>query len=177
LRDIDAYHGSFVVRQALKLLSHTFLRPGELRQAKWEELDLEKAIWNIPAQRMKKKREHIVPLSSQSLAILSEIYPLTGNGQYIFVTTGHKKPITDNTLLTGLRRIGYSKEEMVAHSFRHIASTNLHELGFDSHIIEAQMAHVDNSVKGVYNKAQYLPARKAMMQAWSDYLDKLKKSC
>jgi integrase len=174
LRDIENYHGSYIVRQALKVQAHTFLRPGELRTGEWSEIDFDHAEWHIPAEKMKKKRPHIVPLSRQVIEVLKEVQFLTGDGRYIFVATGHQSPLSDNTIRAGLRRMGYSKEELVVHSFRHTASTSLHEMGFESHVIEAQLAHIDGSVKGVYNKAQYLEKRKTLMQAWSDYLDALR---
>ncbi|RLB37453.1 MAG: integrase [Deltaproteobacteria bacterium] len=173
---IDSFSGSFVVRQALKLAPLVFVRPGELRRAEWTEIELEEGLWTIPAEKMKKKRAHLVPLSRQAIEILRELEPLTGSGKYVFPSVRtNARPISENTLNAALRRLGYSKEEMVAHGFRTMASTRLHEMGWPSHVIEMQLAHVDrNSVRAVYNRAEYLEERKHMMQAWADYLDALK---
>lgn len=177
LRDIDAFEGHFVVKSALQLAPLVFVRPGELRKAEWKEIDLENAMWLIPAERMKKKRPHLVPLSRQAVKILKDLYPLTGHGTYVFPSVRtDARPISENTLNVALRRLGYSKEEMTAHGFRTMASTRLHEMGWKSEVIEKQLAHADkNKVRGVYNKAQYLDERKRMMQAWADYLDGLKR--
>jgi len=123
------------------------------------------------------KRPHIVPLSRQAIGILQELKPLTGEGKYVFPSVrSSDRPMSENTLNAALRRLGYTKDEMVAHGFRTMASTRLHEMGWPSHVIEAQLAHIDrNSVRAVYNKAEYLQERKNMMQAWADYLDALKK--
>lgn len=122
------------------------------------------------------KRDHLVPLSRQTLEILRELEPLTGDGKYVFPSVRTKaRPMSENTLNAALRRLGYSKDEMVAHGFRTMASTRLHELGWKSDIIEFQLAHADkNKVRGVYNRAEYLEERKRMMQAWADYLDALR---
>ena len=122
------------------------------------------------------KRSHLVPLSRQAVEILREIEPLTGDGRYVFPSVRTKaRPMSNNTLNVALRRLGYSRDEMVAHGFRTMASTRLHEMGWPSLVIEAQLAHVDrNSVRAVYNRAQYLEERTRMMQSWADYLDSLK---
>jgi len=176
LRAIDAFKGSFIVKQALRLAPLVFVRPGELRKAEWQEIDLDQTIWTIPAEKMKKKRTHLVPLSRQAVQILEELKPLTGNGKYVFPSIRtNDRPISENTLNAALRRLGYAKDEMTSHGFRSVASTLLHELGWPSHVIETQLAHVDrNSVRAAYNRAEYLRERKKLMQAWADYLDALK---
>jgi len=176
LRDLEAFEGSFIVLSALKIAPLVFVRPGELRKAEWQEIDLEAALWTIPAEKMKMKRPHLVPLSSQAVKILEDMYPLTGHGLYVFPSVRtDKRPISENTLNVALRRLGYSKDEMTAHGFRTTASTLLHEMGWKSEVIEMQLAHRDrNKIRGVYNKAQYLDERRDMMQKWADYLDGLK---
>lgn len=178
LRAMDAFEGSFIVKQALRLAPLVFVRPGELRKAEWQEIDLDQAMWTIPAEKMKKKRTHLVPLSRQAIAILQELKPLTGNGKYVFPSVrSNDRPISENTLNAALRRLGYTKNEMTAHGFRAMASTLLHELGWPSHVIEAQLAHIDrNATRAVYNKAEYIQERKKLMQAWADYLDALKEN-
>lgn len=177
LKAIDGFRGTFTVECALKLAPLVFVRPGELRKAEWNEIDLDRAVWAIPAERMKMKRPHVVPLSKQAVDILRELQPLTGNGKYVFpsIRTA-SRPMSENTLNVALRRLGYSKDKMVSHGFRTMASTRLHEMGWRSDIIEFQLAHADkNKVRGTYNKAEYLEDRTHMMQAWADYLDSLKK--
>ena len=177
LRAIDAFQGSFVVKQALRLAPLVFVRPGELRAAEWTEFNLDEGLWEIPAHRMKMKRPHIVPLSTQAVEILRDLEPLTGQGKYVFPSVRTPaKPMSENTLNAALRRLGYSKDEIVAHGFRSMASTRLHEMGWKSEIIEFQLAHADkNKVRGVYNRAEYWEERKRMIQAWADSLDALKK--
>ena len=176
LHNIDGYQGSFVTRCALQISPLVFLRPGELRKAEWIEIDLDKAEWRIPAARMKMNAVHIVPLASQTIAILREIHPLTGLGKYIFPgARTDSRPMSENAVLGALRRMGYSNEEMTGHGFRSMASTLLNELGFNRDAIERQLAHAErDSVRAAYNYAEYLPERQKMMQLWADYLDKLK---
>jgi integrase len=176
LRAIDGYDGTPVAKCALKLAPLVFVRPGELRKAEWDEIDLEKAEWRIPAKKMKMKDPHIVPLSTQAVEILDEIHPITGKGRYVFPSIRtHLRPMSNNTILAALRRLGYTKEEMSGHGFRAMASTLLHEQGWESDVIERQLAHAErNSIKAAYNHAQHLQERKKMMQAWADYLDNLK---
>lgn len=178
LRAIDGYEGYFVTRCALQLAPLVFVRPGELRQAEWKDIDLENAEWKIPAEKMKMNKVHIVPLSTQAVKILMEVQPLTGMGKYVFPSIrSSQRPMSNNTVLAALRRMGYPKDEMSGHGFRAMASTLLHENSWPSHIIELQLAHVEtNSVKAAYNHALYLDDRKKMMQWWSDYLDSLKAS-
>lgn len=178
LRDIENYKGHVVTSYALRIASHVFVRPGELRYAEWSEFELDGANpqWRIPAEKMKMGAQHIVPLSSQVVALLKELQVLTGQGQYVFPaihTT--KRPISENTVNVALRRMGYDNETMTGHGFRSMASTCLNEQGWNPDLIELQLAHAErNKVRAAYNKAQRLLERKAMMQAWSNYLDKLR---
>jgi integrase len=179
LRNIDEYHGSNVVKAALKLAPLVFLRPGELRHAEWDEFDFTNNEWKIPAEKMKGKRPHVVPLSTQTLALLTELRHLTGEGQYLFPASNSRtRPISDMALLSAIRRMGYGKEEMTAHGFRAMASTNLENLGYDVRLIELQLAHVDqNEVRAAYKRdvsRLQLEQRSKMMQHWADYLDELK---
>ncbi|MCG7932613.1 MAG: tyrosine-type recombinase/integrase [Candidatus Thiodiazotropha lotti] len=176
LRVIEGYEGSLVTRCALQLASLTFVRPGELRHAEWSEINLEKAEWRIPPEKMKMRTLHIVPLSQQSLSVLNEIKPLTGRGKYVFpgVRT-NRRPMSENTVNAALRRLGYTKEEMTGHGFRSMASTILNEQGWHRDAIERQLAHAErNSVRAAYNYAEHMPERIKMMQWWADYLDNLK---
>jgi integrase len=176
LKAIDGYSGHFVTKFALRLAPLVFVRPGELRHAEWSEIDFENAEWRIPAKKMKMKSPHIVPLSKQAVEVLCEIQPITGQGKYIFPSIRtNSRPMSENTVLAALRRMGYTKEEMSGHGFRAMASTVLHEQGWKSDIIERQLAHAErNSIKAAYNYAQHLPERRRMMQVWADYLDCLK---
>lgn len=176
MRDIDDFAGNYVTRCALRLAPLVFVRPGELRHAEWSEFDFDKAEWRIPADKMKMKEQHIVPLSVQAVAILREVKQLTGDVGYVFPSrNGGGKPMSENTINTALRRMGYAKDEHTGHGFRSMASTLLHETGWNHAVIERQLAHGErNKVSASYNFAEYLPERKIMMQAWADYLDKLK---
>ena len=177
LRAIDGYNGSLVTKCALRLAPLVFLRPGELRQAEWSEIDLDKAEWNIAAERMKIREPHLVPLSSQAVEILREVHALTGQSRYVFPgarTNG--RPMSDNAILAALRRMGYAKEEMSGHGFRAMARTILDEvLGVRPDYIEHQLAHAVRDPNGrAYNRTAHLVERRKMMQQWADYLDKLK---
>ncbi len=176
LRAIDGYKGSFVTLCALRLAPLVFVRPGELRAAEWQEIDLDAAEWRVPAERMKARRPHIVPLSSQAVAILRDLHPLTGSGRFVFPgARSSARPMSEATLLAALRRLGYGAGEMSAHGFRAMASTVLHEQGWPSEVIERQLAHQEKSkVVRAYNHAEHLTERKRMMQHWSDYLDGLR---
>ncbi|MEW8286491.1 MAG: integrase arm-type DNA-binding domain-containing protein [Candidatus Thiodiazotropha endolucinida] len=176
LRSIDGYQGQFVTRCALQLAPLVFVRPGELRHAEWSEIDLDKAEWRIPAEKMKMSTVHIVPLSTQAIAILNEIKPLTGHGKYVFPgVRSNKRAMSENTITGALRRLGYASGEMTGHGFRSMASTVLNEQGWHKDAIERQLAHMErNSIRAAYNYAEYLPERVKMMQAWADYLDGLK---
>jgi len=176
LRAIDGYQGQPSVMAALRMAPYVFVRPGELRGARWSEFDLQAATWVIPEHRMKMARLHTVPLATQVRTILRDLKAITGGGELLFPGLRSKKrSISDNSLNAALRRLGYAKDEMTAHGFRTIASTRLHELGFDSGDIELQLAHVDrNQVRAVYNKAERLAERRKMMQAWANYLGGLR---
>jgi len=176
LRAIDGYQGSLITRCALKIAPLTFVRPGELRHAEWTEIDLENAEWRIPAARMKMREKHIVPLSRQAVEVLNELHPLTGSGLYVFPgERSRSRPMSENTVLAALRRLGYEKGEMTGHGFRSMASTILHEQGWLSEVIERQLAHGDrNKIRASYNFAQHLPERRRMMRAWADFLDALR---
>ncbi len=166
--------GGKQTRHALQLMAQTFVRTKELIDAEWGEFDLSNALWIIPAERMKMKAEHVVPLSKQGLAILSELKDTSGGSRYVFPGRNRDKPISNNTLLFSLYRLGY-KGKMTGHGFRAVASTILNEAGFRPDVIERQLAHCErNQVRGAYNRAEYLPERKRMMQHWADYLDRIK---
>ena len=175
VRDIASYKGSFVVCCAFKLAPMVFLRPIELAGAEWEHIDLDKAEWRIPADKMKMGRAHIVPLATQAVAILRELHPLTGAGKFVFPSI--RNPTTHsmakNTIMAAIRALGYENGQMTAHGFRHMASTVLNEQGFSADVIERQLAHKGRGVRAVYNAAEYLPERRRMMQHWADYLDGL----
>ncbi|CAK7054647.1 MAG: Prophage integrase IntS [Desulfovibrio sp.] len=176
MRAIDGFSGTYVVKCALQLAAFTFCRPGEIRSAEWVEFDFDEKLWRIPGAKMKMRRDHIVPLCSQVLTMLEELKKLTGEGRYLFpsIRTA-ERPISDVTLVAGLRRMGYEKEEMCAHGFRAMASTLLNELGYEADFIEKQLAHNPrDKVRGIYNRAEYLPERRKMMQGWANYLSDLK---
>ena len=176
LRALHGYRGGFVVASALKLAPLLFVRPGELRHGEWAEIDLNAATWCIPAAKMKMRASHIVPLSTQAVAILRELHPLTGRGKYVFTNPRTaSRPMSENAVTAALRSLGYDGQTMTAHGFRSTASTLLHEQGYPSDVIERQLAHREaNAVKDAYNRAQHLPERVAMMQRWADYLDALR---
>jgi integrase len=176
MRAIHGYSGHPVTALALKLAPLVFVRPGELRAAEWPEFDLVNAEWRIPGERMKMGEPHLVPLSRQALAILRELQPLARGGKYLFPSVRTRdRPMSDNTINAALRRMGYTREEQTGHGFRTMASTLLNEQGFAPDVIELQLAHAErNKVRAAYNKAQRLPERRKMMQAWADYLDGLR---
>lgn len=176
LRALEDYQGSFITQCALKLAPLVFVRPGELRHAEWHEINFDAAEWRIPAHKMKKRAIHVVPLSTQALAIVEELKPITGNGCYIFPSIRtNTRPMSENTVLGALRRLGYDKNEMTGHGFRSMASTLLNEQGWHRDAIERQLAHAErDGVRSAYNYAEYLPERRKMMQSWADYLDSLK---
>lgn len=177
LRAIDGFKGSLVVKTALKLGPLLFVRPGELRQAEWSEFDLDKGEWSIPAERMKARRSHLVPLATQAVEILRDLKPLTGRGSHVFAGRDPKKPMSDAAVNAALRRMGYdTRTEITGHGFRAMARTILHEqLGFDRDVIEHQLAHrVPDALGAAYNRTKFLKERRVMMQRWADYLDKIK---
>ena len=162
---------------ALKLTPHVFQRPGEIRQMEWTEVDFEKAVWIIPEGKMKMRQPHSVPLSRQSLAILTDMRSLSGSGRYVFPSVRTlARPISDNTINAALRRMGYPKDQMTAHGFRTSASSLLNESGkWNPDAIERALAHmVAGSVRRIYNQSAYWPERVEMAQWWSDYLDELR---
>lgn len=174
MRAIDCYQGSFIVKCALYFTAFTFVRQGEIRYMTWDEVNFDDALWTIPAERMKMRRSHVVPLSTQALAILRDLQSITGGKNFVF--SGHKagRPISENTICCALRSMGFAKEQMSAHGFRSMASTLLNEEGFRFDVIERQLAHVQgNSVRAVYNRAEYLTERKEMMQWYADFLTSL----
>jgi integrase len=177
LKDIDTYSGNFVVRTALQLQPLLFARPANLAMAEWDEFDLDAAEWRIAADKMKMKDAHIVPLSTQAIALLKDLYPLTGNQRYVFASNQGKngeKHISRESISAAIRRMGYQGQH-TAHGFRTTASTRLHEQGYHSDMIERQLSHAErNQIKAAYNRAQHLPERRKMMQDWADYLDSLK---
>lgn len=184
LRKIDSYDdkngGSVVTKLAMRLMSYTFVRTSELIGAKWSEFDLQNNVWVIPAERMKKVKgrtsaAHMVALSKQSKAIVKELHKVTGGGDLVFPhESNSKKSMSNNTILFALYRMGY-KGRMTGHGFRGVASTILHETGYQHAHIEVQLAHLErNKVSGAYNHAEYIPQRAKMMQEWADYLDGVK---
>ena len=177
LRAIEGYYGDPVTRAALKLSGLLFVRPGELRHAEWEEIDLDKAEWNIPADKMKMRQPHLVPLCDQAVAILRELHPLTGRGQYVFPgARSPRRPMSNNAINAALRRMGYDTDTMTAHGFRATARTLLDEvLGFRPDYIEHQLAHAVRDPNGrAYNRTAHLAERRKMMQGWADYLHNLR---
>ena len=172
MRRIDAYQGTPITRMAMKLMAMTFVRTTELIGARWDEFDLEDMRWDIPASRMKMKTPHIVPMSTQAVSILKTLHLVTGHSPLLFPgERDHEKSMSNNTILKALQRMGY-KGRMTGHGFRGVASTLLHEMGFDHAHIELQLAHQErNEVSAAYNHATYLRQRATMMQHWSDYLD------
>ncbi|MGZ8946399.1 MAG: tyrosine-type recombinase/integrase [Methylococcaceae bacterium] len=174
LRDISNYNGTFVVQCAFRFSPLVFQRPGEIRQLLWSDIDLDAREWRPYIS--KTDFFHIVPLSTQALAILAAIKPLTGAGQYVFPSSrGDGRPMSDGTIRTALKSLGYDSEVMTAHGFRTTASTLLNEQGWSPDAIERQLAHAPRDhVRAAYNRAQYLEERRRMMQSWADYLDSLK---
>ncbi|MEM5299106.1 integrase arm-type DNA-binding domain-containing protein [Burkholderia sp. JPY481] len=179
LRDMYAYKGTFEVQCCLRIAPHVFLRPVELRLAEWREFDLDDATWEVPDERMKMNRPHIVPLSTQVVDILRELHPLTGDGVFVFRGRNPRSTISNNTVNKALRSMGYStKNDITGHGFRAMARTVLDErLRFPVDWIEHQLAHMVRDANGrAYNRTAHLDGRREMMQAWSDYLDKLRLS-
>jgi integrase len=177
---IEAYHGSAVVRMALWFSLYTFQRPGEICGAEWKEIDFDARLWRIPERRMKNGRAHVVPLSRQALALLESLKrldELTGRSHFVFPGYKFNGSSMDRcTVRRALRIMGYTKEQMCAHGFRALASTNLNEQGWDSDVIELSLAHTErNQVRAAYNHAERLPERREMMQAWADWLDGLRR--
>lgn len=164
-----------VVRIAMLFSIYTFARPGEVRSAEWKEIDFDNRLWKIPAEKMKMKRPHIIPLSSQVIDLLNELKKFTGRQKWLFPSARlNGRCMSENTVRVALRTLGYSKSEIVPHGFRSMASTILNEQGWSPDVIERQLAHVEqNKVRAAYNRAEYLDERKNMMQSWADWLDGL----
>jgi integrase len=184
LRAIDSYAATPVVRAALKLAPMVLLRPGELRFAEWPEIDLDAAMWTVPAIRMKRELRqklhgapHLVPLPRQAVEVLRELHPLTGHAKMVFRgERHHDRAMSENTINAALRAMGFSADEVTGHGFRATARTMLQEnLGFDPDVIEAQLAHAVRDPLGrAYNRTEFLEQRRKMLQAWANYLDKLR---
>ena len=174
LRALSEYSGSTITRNATRLLMLTGLRTIELRASEWVDIDFDKGVWNIPSERMKMRRPHLVPLSSQVRELLEEIHQLTGRGQYVFPGRNDAgKPMSEASINQVIKRIGYDGKA-TGHGFRHTMSTILHEQGYNTAWIETQLAHVDkNSIRGTYNHAQYLDGRREMLQWYADYMQAL----
>lgn len=175
LRTLDGYRGTLTVVCALRLAPLVFVRPGELRQARWADFDLDTAEWRYTVT--KTGTQHIVPLATQAVAILRELHPLTGEGEYVFPSARTaSRPMSDNAILAAMRRVGIPKNEMSGHGFRAMARTILDEvLSVRPDLIEHQLAHAVRDPNGrAYNRTAHLPERRAMMQQWADYLDRLK---
>lgn len=178
LRAIDGYEGQPITKLAMQLAPHVFVRPGELRHAEWNEFDFEGALWTIPAGKTKMRKDHLVLLSRQSIAILEDLRTLTGPDGYVFPSIrSRKRPMSDNTINAGLRRLGYSTDEMTAHGFRAMASTLLNESGkWHPDAIERALAHGDSDrIRAAYHRGAHWKERVAMAQRWSDHLDQLRK--
>lgn len=171
VRDLESYTGSIITKNATKILMMTGVRTQEMRFATWSEIDLIKGIWEIPAERMKMRRPHIVPLSSQVIELFKQLQPITSDYPYVFIgRNDRRKPISKESVNQVIESLGY-KGRTTGHGFRHTLSTILHEMGFESAWIEIQLAHVDkNTIRGTYNYALYLDKRKYMMQKYSDFL-------
>ena len=177
LRSIETYSGQPVTKLALRFTPHVYQRPGEVRKAEWSEIDFDKALWTIPAERMKQRQPHRVPLSQQALAILREAAELSGGGRYIFPKLGSPlKPMCENAVNGALRRMSYGPDDMTAHGFRSTASSLLNESGkWSADAIERALAHADgNQVRAAYHRGAHWLERVEMAQWWSDHLDTLK---
>lgn len=177
LRSIHGYEGQPITKLAMQMAPHVFVRPGELRHAEWAEFDLKGALWTIPASKTKMRKDHLVPLSRQAIAILEDIRTLSGPDGYVFPSIrSRKRPMSDNTINAGLRRLGYATDEMTAHGFRAMASTLLNESGkWHPDAIERALAHGDSDkVRAAYHRGAHWKERVAMAQWWSDYLDQLR---
>ncbi|QGY27436.1 tyrosine-type recombinase/integrase [Pantoea cypripedii] len=171
VRDLEAYTGSIITKNATKIVMLTGVRTQEMRFATWDEVDIEKGIWELPAERMKMRRPHVVPLSTQVIALFEQLKPITSHYPYIFIgRNNRRKPISKESVSQVIELLGY-KGRATGHGFRHTMSTILHEQGFNSTWIEMQLAHVDkNKIRGIYNHANYYEDRKKMMQWYSDFL-------
>jgi integrase len=177
MRAIEGYTGHQITAIALRLSPHVFVRPGELRQAEWREIDFGREFWSLPAEKMKMRRPHRVPLSRQAIEILNDLRKLTGDGKYLFPSfRSAERPMSENTINAALRRLGYTQTEMTAHGFRAMAATLLNEMGiWNPDAIEKQLAHLDGSqVRRAYTRGEYWDERVKMMQHWSEHLELLR---
>lgn len=177
MRAIESYTGHAITLYALRLSAHLFVRPGELRQAEWSEFDFDQSVWNIPAEKMKMRRAHRVPLSTQVTSLFEELWELTGTGRYCFPSfRTNRRPMSENTVNAALRVLAFEQAEMSAHGFRAMAATLLNESGqFHPDAIERQLAHIEtNGVRRAYTRGEYWSERVTMMQFWSDELDRLR---
>ena len=177
LKDLAGYTGSVITKTATKIILLTAVRTQELRFARWQDIDLEKGIWEIPAEVMKMKRPHVVPLSKQVIELFTSLKPLSGHYELVFIgRNDHRKPISKESVNQVIELLGY-KGRLTGHGFRHAMSTILHEKGYNSAWIETQLAHIDkNAIRGTYNHAQYMDGRREMMQWYADYMDELEES-
>lgn len=178
LRAIDGYDGQGHTKLAMQIAPHVFVRPGELRHAEWSEIDLSNALWTIPAEKMKMRKAHFVPLSRQAMALFKEMRSITGPSGYVFPSIrSRSRPMSENTINAGLRRLGYTSQEMTAHGFRAMASTLLNESGkWHPDAIERALAHADgDKVRAAYHRGAHWQERVEMAQWWSDYLDDLRR--
>ncbi|WP_186122661.1 tyrosine-type recombinase/integrase [Burkholderia gladioli] len=174
MRDIEEYSGDLVTRLALRFMALTFVRTKEMIQAEWSEINIDAAEWRVPAERMKMRDPHIVPLSRQALDVLTQLREVNGQQRFIFYSVQGRSHISNNTMLYALYRMGY-KSRMTGHGFRGLAATTLRELGYSRDVVERQMAHAErNQVTAAYVHAEYLPERRKMMQHWGDHLENLK---
>ncbi|WP_340267066.1 tyrosine-type recombinase/integrase [Sphingobium mellinum] len=177
MRAIEGYTGHAITLFGLRLSAHLFVRPGELRQAEWSEFDFDRSVWNIPEQKMKMRRPHRVPLSTQVTALFEQLWELTGTGRYCFPSfRSPRRPMSENTVNAALRALGFGQEEMTAHGFRAMAATLLNETGkFNPDAIERQLAHMEtNAIRRAYTRGEYWDERVRMMQYWSDQLDEMR---
>lgn len=176
VRAVRSYTGAAIVRCALELLALTFVRPGNIRDAAWNDFDLENGVWVIPAEQMKGRKEHVVPLARQACAVLARAQEMRDGTGFVFPSVRRRtdRRLSESTLNVALRSMGFDKTQMTAHGFRAMASSLLNEMGWPPDVIERQLAHVDkNKIRGVYNRAEYIDERRTMMQAWADYLDEI----
>ncbi|AKG69141.1 Putative prophage CPS-53 integrase [Serratia fonticola] len=176
LKDLSGYTGSVITKTATKIIMLTGVRTQELRFARWQDIDFDKGLWNIPVEVMKMKRPHVVPLSTQVIELFSSLKPMTGGYPLVFIgRNDQRKPISKESINQVIELLGY-KGRLTGHGFRHTMSTILHEQGYNSAWIETQLAHVDkNSIRGTYNHAKYLDGRREMLQWYADYMDNLER--
>jgi integrase len=176
LTAMDGYQGEYITKAALEFTMLTFQRSLSIRLARWDQIDWSNQLWRIPAEAMKMREPHLVPLSTQAVTVLKKLHPLTGDSDFIFpCLLSRRKPISENTMLYALVRLGY-RGRMTVHGFRTSASTLLNEQGFNPDAIEAALAHVRGDIRSIYNRAKYLPERTKMYQWWADYCDRLRRN-